>query len=105
MPKPYPEEFRRDVVAVARKGGDRIAFKGSLVIEVELFQVLSGWKPRSADAAFTTVGFAGGDLALQAGGEELFMAPVLGAGTFGESLDRVAECRGFERSSEVTGPR
>jgi hypothetical protein len=23
MPKPYPEEFRRDVVAVARKGESR----------------------------------------------------------------------------------
>ena len=25
MPKPYPEEFRRDVVAVARKGGAPLA--------------------------------------------------------------------------------
>jgi hypothetical protein len=47
--------------------------------------------PGGADAAFAAVGFAGGDLTLQAGGEELLVGPRFGLGPFGEPRDRRAE--------------
>jgi hypothetical protein len=44
-----------------------------LVVEVEVFEGLAGWEPGSADPSFAAVGLPGGDLALQAGGEELLV--------------------------------
>jgi len=43
------------------------------VVEVEVFQRFAGREPGGADPAFAAVGFPGGDLALQAGDEELLM--------------------------------
>ena len=50
------------------------------MIKVELLQALAGREPGGPDAALAAVGFAGGDLALQAGGQELLMGPGFGAG-------------------------
>jgi len=44
-----------------------------LVVEVEVLQRLPGREPRGPDPAFAAVGFAGGDPALQAGGQELLV--------------------------------
>jgi hypothetical protein len=64
---------------------DDLAFEAAGVVEVELFQRLAGREPGSADAAFSAVGLAGGDLALQAGGQELLMTPGFGTGPLGEA--------------------
>ena len=48
------------------------------MVEVEVLDGLSRREPGGADADLTAVGLAGGDLALQAGGEELLVAPALG---------------------------
>nr|WP_318527588.1 hypothetical protein [Microbispora cellulosiformans] len=46
--------------------GDDLAFEGPLVVEVELLDRLAGREAGGVDAAFTAVGFAGGDFPLQA---------------------------------------
>jgi hypothetical protein len=43
------------------------------------------------------VGFAGGDLVVQAGGQELLVGPGLGAGAFGQALDGCRQRQGFQR--------
>ena len=60
--------------------GDQVAFEAAGVVEVELLQRLAGREPGGADAALTAVGLPGGDLALQAGDQELLVRPGLGAG-------------------------
>lgn len=57
---------------------DRLAFERALGVEVELLQRFAAWEAGGADAAFTTVGFPGGDLALQASGQELLVGPARG---------------------------
>src|SRR5262245_64519456 len=64
--------------------GDGVAFKAAGVVEVELLQRFAGREPGGADAALTAVRFAGGDLPLQAGYEELLVAPRFGLGPFGQ---------------------
>ena len=81
--------------------GDRLPLEGALVVEVEVLQRLPGWEAGGADAALAAVGLAGGDLALQAGGQELLMRPGLGAGSFGQPLDRGGQRRGLERPGQV----
>ena len=53
--------------------GDQVSFQAAGVVEVELFQGLAGREAGRADAPFAAVGFPGGDLALQAGDQELLM--------------------------------
>jgi hypothetical protein len=77
-----------------------LAFEGAGVVVVELLQALAGGEARGADAALAAVGVAGGDLALQAGGEELLMGPALGPGPLGEPAGRLPQARGFERAGE-----
>jgi hypothetical protein len=77
-----------------------LAFQRSRVVVVELLQALAGREPRSADAPVAAVGLAGGDLALQARGQELLMRPALSAGPLGEPGDRVTQRRGFERAGQ-----
>ena len=64
--------------------GDQVAFEAAGVVEVELLQALAGGEPGGADAALAAVGLPGGDLALQAGDQELLVGPGLGAGPFGQ---------------------
>src|SRR5215217_937667 len=54
---------------------DRLSFEAAGVVEAELLQALTGGEARGPDAAFAAVRFAGGDLALQAGGQELLVRP------------------------------
>jgi hypothetical protein len=71
--------------------GDDLAFEGTLVLEVEVLQRFSGREACGADAGLAAVGFAGGDLALQAGGQELLMTPGLGPSPFGRSTDAASD--------------
>jgi hypothetical protein len=80
--------------------GDQIALEAAGVVEVELLQALAGGEAGVADAALAAVGLAGGDLALQAGGQELLVGPALSAGAFGQPRDRLAQGRGLERPGE-----
>ena len=50
-------------------------------------RLLRAGEAGGADAALAAMGFAGGDLALQAGGQELLVGPALSPGAFGEPLD------------------
>jgi hypothetical protein len=68
--------------------GDDLAFEGTLVVEMEVLQPLESGEACRTDAGLTAVGLAGGDLALQAGGQELLVAPVLGPSPFGQPLHR-----------------
>src|SRR5918993_675196 len=52
---------------------------GSVGDEVELVEALAGWEAGGADAGLTAVGLAGRHFPLQAGGEELLVAPGLPA--------------------------
>ena len=45
------------------------------VVEVELLEALAGGEPGTANTSFPAVGFAGGDLALQARDEKLDVTP------------------------------
>src|SRR4029453_10054509 len=56
--------------------------------------------PGSADGAFAAVGLSGGDLALQAGGQELLVGPAFGAGSLGQPSDRLAQRRGLQRPGQ-----
>jgi hypothetical protein len=76
-----------------------------LVVEVELLQAFAGREPGGADTSFTAVGFPGGDLALQAGGEELLIGPRLCAGALSETLDRRAQGWGLQRPGKESDLR
>ena len=79
---------------------DEVAFEAAGVVEVELLQRLAGREPGGADAAFAAVGLAGGDLALQAGDQELLMGPGLGAGPLGQPGHRLAQGRRLQRPGQ-----
>ena len=79
---------------------DEVAFEAAGVVEVELLQALAGREPGGADAALTAVGLAGGDFALQAGDQELLVRPGLGAGPFGQPVDRLAQRRCLQRPGQ-----
>ena len=73
--------------------GDQVTFESAGVVEVELLQRLSCREPGGPDAAFTAVGFAGGDFALQTRRQELLVRPGLGAGPLGQPGHRFAQGR------------
>ena len=77
-----------------------VAFEAAGVVEVELLQALAGREPGGADAALTAVGLPGGDLALQAGDQELLVGPGLGPGPFGQPGDRLAQGRRLQRPGQ-----
>jgi len=64
--------------------GDHVTLERALVVKVELLQRLARREPGSPDPPLAAVGFAGGDLALQTGGQELLVRPALRAGPFGQ---------------------
>jgi hypothetical protein len=69
---------------------DQVALEAAGVVVVELLQALARREAGGADAPFAAVGFPGGDLALQAGGQELLVGPALGAGPLGQPGHRPA---------------
>ena len=70
------------------------------VVEVELFEGLAGREPGGADAAFAAVGLSGGDLALQARGQELLVGPGRLPGAFGQAWDRLPKARRFQGAGQ-----
>jgi len=79
---------------------DHLTFEAAGMVEVELLQALAGGEPGGADAALPAVGLPGGDLPLQARGQELLMGPGLGAGPLGETGHRFAQRGRLERPGE-----
>ena len=73
--------------------GDDLAFEAALMVEVELLEGLSGREAGRPDADLAAVGLAGGHLALEAGGQELLVGPVLGSGPLGQTLDGLGQAR------------
>jgi hypothetical protein len=80
---------------------DQVAGQTAGVVEVELFQALAGRESRRSDPALAAVGVAGGDFALQAGNQVLLVRPRLRAGSFGQTVHRVAQGGCFQRPGEV----
>jgi hypothetical protein len=80
--------------------GDDLAFEAAGVLEVEVLEGFAGWESGGPDPAFAAVGFSCGDLALQAGDEELLMRPGLRPGSLGQSGDGVAHRRCLQRSGQ-----
>jgi hypothetical protein len=80
--------------------GDQVTLQSAGVVEVELLQALARGEAGSADAALPAVRLAGGDLALQAGGQELLVGPRLGAGPLGEPGHRLPQCGCLQRAGQ-----
>jgi hypothetical protein len=80
---------------------DDVALEPTCVVEVELLDRLAGREAGGADAAFAAVVLPRGDLALQAGGEELLMRPVFRSRAFGEPLHRVTQRGCLQGAGEV----
>jgi hypothetical protein len=81
--------------------GDGVAFEGALVVVVELLEGLAGGEAGSTDAELAAVGLPGSNIALETGGEELFVGPVVAAGPLGEPLDGGAHCWSLECPAQV----
>ena len=79
---------------------DQVAFESAGVVEVELLEALAGREPGGADAALTAVGLPGGDLALQAGDQELLMGPGLRPGPFCQPWDGLAQGGRLQRPGQ-----
>jgi hypothetical protein len=79
---------------------DHLPLQRTGMVEVELLQALARREAGGADAALAAVGLAGGDLALQAGSQELLMGPALSAGAFGQPRHRAAQGRGLQRPGQ-----
>ena len=79
---------------------DHLPLEGAGVVEVELLQGLAGGESGGADAALAAVGLPCGDLALQAGGQELLVAPALGTGALGQPGHRLAKRRRLQGPGE-----
>jgi len=80
--------------------GDQVTLESAGVVEVELLQRLAGREPGRADPPLAAVGLPGGDLALQAGCQELLMGPGLGTCPLGQPTDRLAQCWCFQRPGQ-----
>ena len=80
--------------------GDGLPFEAAGVIEVELLQGLAGRELRGPDPALPAVGFAGGDLPVQAGGQELLMGPGLGAGPLSQPGHRLPQRGSLQRPGQ-----
>ena len=59
----------------------------ALVVEVEVLEGLAGREAGGPDAGLAAVVLAGRHLPLEAGGQELLVAPALGPGPLGQALD------------------
>jgi hypothetical protein len=79
---------------------DQVAFQSAGVVEVELLKGLAAREPGGADPAFAAVRVSGGNLALQAGGQELLMRPGLGPRPLSQPCRAVAQGRRFQRPGQ-----
>jgi hypothetical protein len=76
--------------------GELLALEAAGVVEVGLLQTLAGREAGGAEAALAAVGLPGGDLALEAGGQELLVVQ-LSARARPASRARGAQGRRLER--------
>jgi hypothetical protein len=83
---------------------DQVAFEAAGVVEVELLQALACREPGGPDPALPAVGLPGGDLALQAGGQELLMGPGLGPGAGSPPAGWVPSTPGSGTTARRSGP-
>jgi hypothetical protein len=90
---------RGDEVQGAQVRDDRSS-EAAGVVEVELLQRLAGREAGVADAALAAVGLTRGDLALQAGSQELLVGPALSPGPLGQPGHRLAQGRRLERAGQ-----
>ena len=81
--------------------GDGLPLQSAGVVVVEVLQALARGETGGADPALTAVDLPGGDLALQAGGEELLMGPGLLPGALGQPLDRLPQGGRLQRPGQV----
>jgi hypothetical protein len=63
--------------------------------EVEVLDGLAGWEPCRFDAEFPGVGLTSGNLAFEAGGEELFVGPFFLSGPFCQPPETPGPLRGL----------
>jgi hypothetical protein len=80
---------------------DNVFADGALMVEVEVLEGFAGREAGGADAGLATVGLAGGDLAFQAGGQEVLMGPDLGPGADTETFNPGEQGGGFELPAQV----
>jgi hypothetical protein len=78
-----------------------VSFQRPLVVEVELFDRLSGGEPGRFDPEFPAVGLTGRDFPFQAGSQELFVGSCLGSGPLGEPFHRLFHRGGLESSAQI----
>ena len=81
--------------------GHHVAANAALVLEVEVLDALAGREAGGPDAGLAAVGLAGGDLPLQAGGEEVLVAPGLGPGPLGQAAHPGQQRRVLELPAQV----
>ncbi len=87
--------------------GHHLGTDAALVIEVEVLQGLAGREASGADAGLAAVGGTGRDLPLQAGGQELLVAPGLLPGSGPQTFHPTQQGRGLHLATqvgEVAGP-
>ena len=81
--------------------GDDLSAQRALVVEVELLQGRAGPEAGGPDADLAAVGLPSGHLPLQAGGQELLVAPPVDPGPLAQPLNRVGQRRGLEGPAQV----
>ena len=81
--------------------GDDVAAQAALVVEVEVLQRLAGREPGGPDADLAAVGLPCRHLPLEAGGEELLVAPSVGPGPFAETLDGAGQRGRLQRPAQI----
>jgi hypothetical protein len=77
-----------------------LARQAAQMRQVEFLDRLDRGETGGADASLAAVGFAGGDLSLQAGDQVFQVRPRLGAGAFGQTLGGVQQGRGLHGAGE-----
>ena len=81
--------------------GDDVTAQGALVVEVEVLQRLAGREAGRPDADLAAVGLPGRDLPLEAGGEELLVAPAVRPGPLGQALHGAGQRGRLQRPAQV----
>ncbi len=81
--------------------GHHLPAQAALVVEVEVLQGLARREAGSSDAQLPAVGLACRHLPLQAGSQELLVAPPLGSCPLTQALDGPSQVRGLESPAKI----
>jgi hypothetical protein len=71
------------------------------MVEVKLFDDLPGREPGCFDPVFAAVGLTGRHFSFEAGGEELFVGPLLSPGPLRQPVHCLAHRRRLESSTQI----